>query len=342
MFVLTRHMELWEVREGVEVAGSASSTHGGHYLSVQCSIWSVATWHAPLFWKLGLETRGWATLPKSSTHPHCPPIQVTCWWGGKGGGRGTLVARGAALSWQVPVSLIWCVVPAVHRVTVQTGASLRHLRNRWVMGQNRTSMRKCDRWLPAEHRAALDRLTQRWLSAEDRAPFRPLSKRGLSAEDWAALSPLRQMTTEDGTATGTRNAHIKAINCWCLLAHGGTVVISGALLEDRTVSGANDVGPVLRMRTSMAECGLRGLWGGRAGIWGHMAPKESIGVKVWQCMSSSAKVGRCWRAGIQVGWGGSTYGLIWQGVSGVGALCGLGMESWISSGLGQSANTALC
>lgn len=36
--VLTRHVEPREVREGVEVAGSAPSAHRGHHLSVQRAI----------------------------------------------------------------------------------------------------------------------------------------------------------------------------------------------------------------------------------------------------------------------------------------------------------------
>lgn len=56
---------------------------------------------------------------------------------------------------------------------------------------------------------------------------------------------------------------------------------------------------------------------------------------------SSAKVGGGWRAGVQVERIGSIEGLIGRGGSGVGALCSLGAETRISSGLGQSADVAL-
>lgn len=119
--VLTRHIEPGEVREGVEVARGASTTPWRHYFPVQCAIgqstvWSVTTRHAPLLWKLGLEARGWATLPEPYTHH--PSIQVACKRDGEGGSRWSLVARGAALPRQVPVSLIWGGVATVHGVTV--------------------------------------------------------------------------------------------------------------------------------------------------------------------------------------------------------------------------------
>lgn len=354
MCVLTRHIEPWEVREGVEVAGSASSTHWGHYLPIQraigqSSIWSITTWHAPLLWKLGLETRGWATLPEPCTHPHHPPILVACRRDGEGGSGWPLIARGAALSRQVTVSLIWGGVTAVHWVTVQTGASLGYLRYRWVTAQNWTSLGVGYRWLSAEHGAALHRLAQGWLSAEDWASLRPLSHWGLSAEDWAALSSLRQTTTKDGTATETYNTHLEAISWWCLLACNGTIWISiWALLRDGVVGGeamgwvAKDVGPILCMGTSMADHCLGGFWGGWAGIWGHIVPLYGVGAKVGQCRGSSAMVGRGRRAGIQVGRSGGIEGLIrWRG-SGVGTLCSLGAVPWISSGLGRSAYIALC
>lgn len=169
--------------------------------------------------------------------------------------------------------LIWGGVTTVHGVTVQTGASLGHLRYRRVTAQNWTSLWMRDRWLSAEHGAALHGLAQGWLSAEDRAPLRPLSQRGLSAEDWAALSSLRQTATKDGTATETYQTHLKAISWRRLLAQDGTILISTwALLEDSVVgweanSGvAIDVGPVLCMGTSVAECCLGGFRSGWAGI----------------------------------------------------------------------------
>jgi len=83
VYVLTGHIESREVREGVEVARSTSSTHWGHCLPIQCaighgSIWSITTRHAPLLWELRLKTRGWATLPETYTHPHHPAILVAC------------------------------------------------------------------------------------------------------------------------------------------------------------------------------------------------------------------------------------------------------------------------
>ena len=348
--VLTRNIEPWEVREGVEVSERASSSHRRHYLPVQCaigmsSIRSVATGHAPLFWKLGLEARGWAALPEPYTHPHHPPILEACRRDGEGGSGWSLVAWGAALPRQVPMSLIWGGVAAVHRVTVQTGASLGHLWHRRVTAQNRTSLGVCDRRLSAEYGAALHGLTQGRLSTEDRAPLRPLSQRDLSAEDRAILSPRWKTPTQHGTATWhvTRHAHIITISCWCLLTHDWTVLVSArVLLQDGTVSGAIDVGPLQCMGTSMAECGLGGFWGGRARVWGPIAPQESVWPQVRQCRGGSAMVEGGWRAGIKVGGGGSVHCLIGGGRSGVGTVCGLGAEAWISSGLGRSANTALC
>jgi len=154
-------------------------------------------------------------------------------------------------------------VTAVHGVTVQTGASLGYLRYRWVTAQNWTS----DRRLSAEHGAALYGLTQGRLPAEDRAPLRHLTQRGLSAEDRAAQGSLRQMTTKSGTATETFHTHIKAVSWRCLLAHDRTLLHSTqALLEEGVVGGAEDVGPVLRMGTSMAQRCLGRIWGGRARV----------------------------------------------------------------------------
>lgn len=110
------------------------------------------------------------------------------------------------------MSLIWGGVATLHGVTVQTGASLGYLRYRWVTAKNWTSLRVCDRWLSAEHRAALHRLTQGRLSTEDRTPLRPLSQRGLSAQDRAALCSLRQTTTKGGTVTDTHHTHLEAIS----------------------------------------------------------------------------------------------------------------------------------
>lgn len=165
------------------------------------------------------------------------------------------------MSGQVPVPLIRSGVTAVHRVTVQTGASLGHLRNRWVAAQHWTPLGICYRWLSVELGAALQWLAQGRLSAEDRASLRPLSQRGLSAEDWAALSSLRQTMTEDGTAGETAgetwHTHLIAISWWYMLDHGGNIMISSrALLEDGIVSGTKDVHRVLCMGTSTAECGL--------------------------------------------------------------------------------------
>lgn len=254
----------------MEVAGSAASTHWGHYLPVQraighSSVWSVATRHAPLLWKLGLETRGRTTLPEPGAHH--PSILVARGRDGEGGSGWPLVARGAALPRQVPVPLVWGGVTTVHGVTVQAGAPLGYLRYRRVTAQNRTSLGVRDRRLPAEHGAALHGLAQGRLSAEDRAPLRPLSQRGLSAEDRAALSSLRQTTTKDGTATETYHAHLEAISWQRLLAHDGAILISTrALLEDGVVGGAKDVGPVLCDGTSVAQRRLGGFRGERAGI----------------------------------------------------------------------------
>lgn len=81
-----------------------------------------------------------------------------------------------------------------------------------MTAQHRTSLSVCDRWLSAEHRAALNRLTEGRLSAEDWALLRPWPHSSLPAEDWTALRSLRWTMTEDGTAAETRHAHFKAIS----------------------------------------------------------------------------------------------------------------------------------
>lgn len=128
----TRYVEPWEVWEGVEVAGSATSTCWGPYPSVHRAIrdhpvWFITTGHAPFFWKLGLESRGRASLAEPHTHSHYPVILVGCRWHREGWSRWSLITWGTALSGQVSMSLIWSCVATVHGVPVQTGASLGYL-----------------------------------------------------------------------------------------------------------------------------------------------------------------------------------------------------------------------
>lgn len=194
-------------------------------------------------------------MPESTARPHHPPILVACRRNGEGGCRRSLVARGAALPGQVAVPLIRSVITAVHGVTVQTGASLGHLRHRRVAAQHRTPL--ANRWLSAENGAALQGLAQRRLSAEDGTPLRLLSQRRLSAEESASRSSLRQTVTEVGVATEPHHTNIKSISLGRLLAHDGAVLTTTrARLKDGAVSGAGDVRPVLCTGTSMADCSL--------------------------------------------------------------------------------------
>lgn len=126
----TWYVEPWEVWEGVEVAGSATSTCWRPYPSIHCairdhSIGFITTGHAPFFWKLRLEARGRASLAESHTHSHYSVILVR--WDREGWSGWSLITRWTALSWQVPMSLIWSCVATVHGVTVQTGASLGYM-----------------------------------------------------------------------------------------------------------------------------------------------------------------------------------------------------------------------
>lgn len=95
----------------------------------QSAIGAIAAGHASLLWELRLEGR--AALSES----HSLYVSGRRDWERRCGRR--LVSRGAALAGQGSVTLVRGGVAAVHRVPVQTGATLRYGR---VVSQNGTAL----------------------------------------------------------------------------------------------------------------------------------------------------------------------------------------------------------